>query len=297
MLEHHDQAPTPPERVVVLGARGFVASNVVGSLDSAGVRVMGLPSAEVDLTSPSSVDALRSRLRGDDAVVFVSALTPDRGRTVATFMQNLRMGQHVSEALAARPCAHVVYISSDAVYDDEANPVHERSVCEPSSLHGLMHVVRERMLLETTRQSGTPLAILRPTLLYGARDTHNGYGPNRFVQQALAGAPIQLFGGGEERRDHVLVDDVSRLVSLVLAHRSEGVLNIVTGTSVPFARVAEIVVELTGQPVAIQASPRANPITHRHFDVSATIAAFPSFACTPLRAGLMSMIEASLRAS
>src|SRR5256885_1405531 len=75
-----------------------------------------------------------------------------------------------------------------------------------------------------------PLAILRPTLLYGAEDPHNGYGPNRFRRLANAGADITLFGEGEERRDHVLIDDLAEIVLRVLKRRSTGTLNIATGT-------------------------------------------------------------------
>ena len=37
---------------------------------------------------------------------------------------------------------------------------------------------------------------------------------------------INLFGNGEERRDHVYIDDVAELMVRVLAHRSVGALNI-----------------------------------------------------------------------
>ena len=65
-----------------------------------------------------------------------------------------------------------------------------------------MHLVREVMLRSALT---APLAILRPTLLYGAADPHNGYGPNRFRRLAAAGQDIVLFGEGEEQRDHVLI--------------------------------------------------------------------------------------------
>src|SRR5437588_12027530 len=111
-------------------------------------------------------------------------------------MRNLSMVQNVAAFLEETQCAHVVYISSDAVYADDANPVRETSCCDPSSFHGLMHLARERMLIPTLRKSQTPLLLLRPSLLFGARDTHDGYGPTRFLRTALADRTITLFGGG-----------------------------------------------------------------------------------------------------
>jgi hypothetical protein len=56
------------------------------------------------------------------------------------------------------------------------------------------------------------IAVVRPTLVYGLDDPHNGYGPNRFRRLAAAGEGIVLFGEGEERRDHVAVEDLAELV-------------------------------------------------------------------------------------
>ena len=281
MLEHAQGEPITPTRVVVIGAGGFVGGAIVRRLTRDGVPVHGLTRKEVDLLADGAADRLAAALAADDSVVFVSALAP--ARTPAMLVQNLRMAEAVGQAVAARPVAHVVYVSSDAVYADDANPVTERSSCQPSSLHGMMHAARELMLRTDVK---APLAILRPSLLYGARDPHNGYGPNRFRRLAEKGEPITLFGEGEEQRDHVFIDDVSQLAGLVLAHRSRGILNIATGASTSFRDIAQKVVALAGSKSEIRGTPRQNPITHRHFDIAACLKAFPKFRHTPLNDGL-----------
>jgi UDP-glucose 4-epimerase len=290
MLTHSTASPTPPRRVVVLGSRGFVSGAAIDRLQQSGVAVDAMSSRDIDLTAPASVDQLAARLRAGDAVVFVSALTPDKGKDIATLMRNLQMGQHVCAALSRQSVAHVVYISSDAVYDDAANPVRETSCCNPSSFHGVMHLARERMLIETLRAAKVPLAILRPTLIYGPGDTHNGYGPNRFARTALKERRIALFGGGEEKRDHVFIDDVAAIVDLALTRRSTGVLNVATGQALSFRDAAQVVADTVGN-VSIEPSPRANPITHRHFDVSAVARACPGFRFRDIREGVALMLR------
>ncbi len=255
-------------------------------LQDLGIPTLPLSSSDIDLCKPNSVDFLEGVIREEDALVFISAITPDKGKGTSQLMQNLLMGQHVSNFLAKRLCSHVVYISTDAVYEDNAHLVRETTCCNPSSFHGLMHLVRERMLIHSLQQSGKSLAILRPSLLYGAGDTHNGYGPNRFVQTALKDGKIVLFGKGEEKRDHVYIGDVSRLILLSLKHRSEGVLNIATGITHSFFEVAQAVGSLCGKDVQIECLPRGTAITHRHFDTTAIVRAFPSFQSTSFRIGL-----------
>ncbi|HKF99504.1 MAG TPA: NAD(P)-dependent oxidoreductase [Xanthobacteraceae bacterium] len=286
MLEHLHTKPVKPRRVVVVGAGGFVGGAIARELARDGVPVLGLTRKEVDLTADGAAAAVTEKLEPEDSVVFVSALAP--ARTSAMLLQNLRMAEAVGQALSARPVAHLLYISSDAVYADDANPVTERSCCQPSSLHGMMHAARELMLKTDVK---VPLAILRPSLLYGARDPHNGYGPNRFRRLAEKGETITLFGEGEEQRDHIYIDDVARLVALVLSHRSRGTLNVATGVSTSFREIAEKVVSLSGKRPEIRGTPRQNPITHRHFDITDCLKTFPQFRYTPLQDGLTRAVQ------
>jgi nucleoside-diphosphate-sugar epimerase len=194
------------------------------------------------------------------------------------------MADAVCEALAATQVAHVLYISSDAVYADDQNPVTEQSYCAPSTLHGMMHAARELMVKSAT---AAPVAFLRPTLIYGARDPHSGYGPNRFRRQADKGEPIQIFGEGEERRDHVLVDDVAALALRMLERRSRGALNAVTGVSTSFSDIAHMVAKLHGGRVESMPRPGPRPhLLHRFFDITNCYKAFPDFRFTPLAEGL-----------
>jgi nucleoside-diphosphate-sugar epimerase len=149
-----------------------------------------------------------------------------------------------------------------------------------------MHLTREVMFDAEVK---APLAHLRPSLLYGAGDPHNGYGPNRFRRLAAKGEDIVLFGEGEERRDHVLIEDVGELAARVTLMKSRGVLNIATGEVHSFRAIAEQVIALSGRKVAIRGTPRVGPMPHsgyRPFDITACRRAFPDFRYTSLRDGL-----------
>jgi UDP-glucose 4-epimerase len=282
MIKHHHSQPQSPGRVVVLGARGFLGSTLVRRLNNA----VPLGSAEVNLLEPASVDKLRSIVHDGDALVFASALTPDKGKDTRTTMKNLMMGDHVAAVVEAVKFAHVIYISSDAVYEDDANPVRESSGASPTTLYGLMHLMRERMILVAAQKSAAPVMVLRPCAMYGTGDTHNSYGPNRFLRTALKDRQISLFGQGEEQRDHLHVQDCAHLIDLCLQHRSAGTLNVATGQAVSFMDVARMVADTVGGDVQIKGQPRSGPVTHRHFEITETIKAFPSFRFTPLRVGL-----------
>jgi nucleoside-diphosphate-sugar epimerase len=283
-LTHQNAQPVRPRRAVVIGAGGMVGGSIARELARNDIPTLALTRNEVDLLGSGASDQLKSRLRTDDAVVFVSAVAP--AKTVAQLMANLRMVEVAVAAFAVVPPAHLLYISSDAIYADDANPVTERSAVAPSTLHGMMHAARELMLRSEYRG---PFAALRPTLIYGARDPHSGYGPNRFRRQAAKGEPITIFGEGEEKRDHVAVEDVARLAVRMLVHRSAGALNAVTGVATSFSDIAHIVARQFKPPAQVVSVPRPGPrphLLHRFFDIAQCLKAFPDFHFEPLEQGL-----------
>ena len=283
MLEHLHATPTAPVRAVVLGSRGFIGAALTKRLGAEGIDYLPVSSAEIDLAAAGATDRLASLLRPDDALVMLSALTPDKGRDIGTTLRNLEMGRTVVEAIGRSPVAHVVYISSDAVYPFGEGRVSEESPAAPIDLYGTMHRAREIMLRQATT---APVAVLRPTLVYGATDTHNSYGPSRFRRQAAKDGIIPLGGEGEETRDHILVDDAVELILRVLTRRSAGLLNLVSGRSISFSDLARLVAVQFDAPVEIRHIPRTQPATFRAFDTTACAKAFPDFSATPLEVGI-----------
>lgn len=283
MIINNNHDKTRPSRVVLIGARGFIGAAVHRRLQADGVATLALGSADVDLASPAAAEKLGGLLRPTDAVVMLAALTPDKGRDRATLMKNLAMMQSLCTAVEKTGCSHLVYISSDAVYPFAQGRVSEDTVASPSDLYGAMHHTREVMARGLAK---VPVLVLRPTLIYGLDDTHNSYGPNRFRRMAHKEGKVTLFGGGEETRDHIHVDDVAALIVRCLLRRSTGTLNAATGMSKSFREIAELVARQFTDTIEIVATPRQNPVTHRHFDVTNLIKLFPDFRFISLEEGV-----------
>lgn len=283
MLKHAHSSFKAPGRVLILGASGFVGQTLAPVLKAEGIETLTPTSSEVDLAGANGAHALASLMEPGDSVVMLAALTPDRGRGLATFMRNLRMVENLCQACKDVAPEHLVYFSSDAVYPMSFPLVAETTPAAPNDLYGTMHLAREVMLSDALADR---LCVLRPTLIYGVEDTHNSYGPNRFRRQAAKDGRIVLGGGGEETRDHIYIGDVVALTRLVLGHGSTGRLNLATGRSVDFFSLAEKVAALFEPAPEVCTTERRVPVSHRAFDVAACHRAFPNFVFTPLERGL-----------
>lgn len=265
MLSHRNPDPQKPGRVLILGARGFISRHLQNWCAAQGIDCLPVGSNEIDLTDTANAPRLARLVQPGDAVVMGSILTPDKGRDYAALMRNLRMAETVCLALERSPCAHFVYLSSDAVYDAHQIPLDEDSTREPTDMYALAHIAREMMLGTLLNAKGIPLCILRLTAIYGPGDTHSSYGPNRFTRSALKDGRIELFGRGEEHRSHVYIEDAVKLIGLALLHQSAGTLNVAICPTVSFMTVAKQVIRLTSKPVRIEYLPRTVPITHRPY--------------------------------
>jgi UDP-glucose 4-epimerase len=291
VLKHTFDVATQPKRVVVIGAAGFVGGASVARLRRYGAQVLGLGRTDIDLSADGGAQRLAEKLQAGDAVVAVAARAPCKN--IDMLIDNMKMVQTMLDAMKHVEISHLVNISSDAVYGDEPVPLTEDAPAAPGSLHGAMHLARE---IAFASSGIAPLAILRPTLIYGKADPHNGYGPNRFVRQARGGEAIALFGEGEERRDHVSVEDVAEIVARVVLRRSVGTLNVASGEVHSFADAANLAIAATGSKSRLVPSPRTGPMPHngyRPFDIAALTGAFPDLVPTRLPAGIKAMAGAA----
>lgn len=272
----HDQSPS---RVVILGGTGIIGKALRRVLERNQIPTVSLGSRDINLRETQAPSSLVKVLQTTDSVVVLAGIAPDRGRGLDTMVENIRMGIGICEALNRQPAAHVVYVSSDSVYPRRIETLDEHTPVEPSDPYSAMHLTRERLF---SGLSSLPVAILRSTQISSSEDTHNAYGPNRFRRMADQEGKIQLFGKGEDKRDHIVAGDVARIIYGCLLKRSHGILNVATGRSLSFAQVAEIVGGCLAPPPRLEFLPRQIPLTHRYFDAGLLKQAFPNLCLTHL---------------
>ena len=175
MIEHLNKKNRKINRVVILGSGGFISKLVEKKLQQHQIPYLALSRKKIDLTKNNANKKLEKYLKPKDCLIFIAAKAPVKSEEM--LIKNLQMCNTVCSVIKKVLISHLIYISSDAVYSDSLKPLNEKSVTQPNSLHGLMHLSREVMLKNIFKG---PLCFIRPTLIYGDKDPHNGYGPNRF---------------------------------------------------------------------------------------------------------------------
>lgn len=268
-------------RLVIFGGKGFIGKEFINSIINKGLHYIAPDKGEIDLTLTSSKNKLKQILKPSDVVIMFAALTPDRGKDIKTFNNNIKMMENLCEVLKSVKVNKLIYFSSDAVYGSKPTTINDRSNPSPDDLYGLMHLTREIMLKETVKTES--LLILRPSIIFGKNDTHNSYGPNRFIRSAKSDNKIFLFGKGEERRDHVFIDDLVSIINQSIKDDIIGTYNIASGKSYSFHEVAKLIATKNHSNIDIVFSKRANHISHRYFNNAILLQMYKNFKFTNIK--------------
>ena len=248
-----------PSRVVLLGTSGIISKNLQLKLKKNKVKFIKFGRKNLNLKSKFSIKILKKKIKENDFVIFISAEAPVKN--IKMLNNNLKICNNVAKALSKISFKKIMYVSSDAVYSDIRGKINETSKTVPNSLHGKMHIRREKILLKKFKN----ICILRPTLIYGLKDTHKGYGPNQFLQLAINKKNIKIFGNGEERRDHVYIKDVIKIMIKCIFMNASGILNIASGKVTSFKNIAAISNQITNNKKRILKIEGKGPMPHNGY--------------------------------
>lgn len=159
-------------------------------------------------------------------------------------------------ALHASPGSRFVYASSSSVYGQaETYPTTEGMLPRPHSPYGVTKLAGEHLVGLYGENFGLTTTAFRFFTVYGPRQRPD-MAFTRFLTAAREGAPISVYGTGEQVRDFTFVEDiVSALVAAVNSREPlPPVMNLSGGSSVSVNEVLEAIAEIAGRPLDIQRS-------------------------------------------
>ncbi len=153
----------------------------------------------------------------------------------------------------------------------------------------------EALCFDYHRMYGVDVRVARIFNTYGPRmDSADGRAIINFIGQALAGAPITIYGDGSQTRSFCFVDDMIDGVVAMMRRGPEarGPLNLGTTTEISINEIAELVIRLTGSSSKIVREPAAvDDPKRRRPDISLASRLLSWVPGTSLEDGLIKTID------
>ncbi len=167
----------------------------------------------------------------------------------------------VMEAMRDAGVHRVVLTSSGAVYGEQPHqPVREDQVPNPQSPYAVSKLAAEYYVRTIGALWGIETVVLRVFNAYGPGQSlppsHPPVVP-RFLQQALGGGSLVIFGGGGQTRDFVYLDDVveALVAAATAADVDRRIINVGSGRETSINALAALVAEVVGRKVDVLHSP------------------------------------------
>lgn len=312
-----DQPLVAPWRCLVTGAAGFVGSHLCERLLALGHEVLGVdrlsdfyPRRDKEANLAALRDHPRFRLEVADlatcpldplvegrALVFHQAaqagVRAGWGQSFRTYLDdNVAATQRLLEAVRRSPSLRkLVYASSSSVYGQgHALPMLESSPTQPFSPYGVTKLAAEHLVELYRSNFGVPCVSLRCFTIFGPRQRPD-MGFHRFIEAALAGRAVEVYGDGLQTRDFTFVGDIVDANVRAAEGDVVGVFNVGGGARVTLRHALDTLRELLGD-LRLDPRPReAGDVQDTWADIRAAAAAFGYAPRTSLREGLAAQLE------
>lgn len=121
----------------------------------------------------------------------------------------------------ARQKLPLIHISTSEVYNASGVNSESDDLIAPATPsargeYAVGKIAAEYIVRQRSRLDGFPALVIRPFNVAGARQPREkGFVIPTFVEQALAGEPLTVFGKGDQKRSFMSVADFCRLIALV----------------------------------------------------------------------------------
>ena len=280
-------------RALVTGGAGFIGSHIATRLVESGhtVRVLDDLSSgkkenlaqiagEVELVVGDVRDARKvAELSAGCDVVFHEAAIVSVPYSVEhpfeTHDVNIEGTLNVLQAASAQRVKRVVFACSAAVYGEEPEqPKVETMRPAPVAPYGVEKITGEQYMYCWSRLYGVETVSLRYFNVFGPRqDPSSPYSGviSIFVDRILRGAPITIFGDGEQYRDFVYVDNVvdANLAAATRPNVSGRAYNVGCGRKTSLNELVATLARIVGRDVRpTHADPRPGDIRESLADIS-----------------------------
>ncbi len=224
-------------KIVVLGAAGFIGTNLVLELAKGNNEItlvdrsklffgtiegLGIPNlriVESDLSDSTNYEEL---VEGQEIVyhlISTTVPTTSNQKIGEELKANVVLSANLFDACVKQGVKRVVFISSGGtVYGKEYMcPLNEETPTNPISSYGIQKVTIEKLLYLYHYLYGMDYRIIRLSNPYGPYQRPNGVlgAVTTFTYKALKGEEIQVYGDGSVVRDFIFIGDAIRGIQLI----------------------------------------------------------------------------------
>jgi nucleoside-diphosphate-sugar epimerase len=248
------------ELMLVTGGAGFIGSHLTERLIERGYRVRVIdnliygraewvsPEAEFirgDITDPAACGEACKNVSGVFHVAAMSRAAPSMEAIEACTQQNIIGTQNILIAARAAGVKKLIYSGSSTYYGNQQAPHAENMRPDLLNFYALSKFCGEEYCRMFDRALDLPAIILRYFNVYGPRQPQTGAYAlvlGIFLRRWRDGQPLEIHGGGQQRRDFIHVSDVAECNIAAYESPARGItLNVGSASNISVKELADLI--------------------------------------------------------
>jgi nucleoside-diphosphate-sugar epimerase len=250
--------------ILLTGATGFVGKKGVESLKNKKIFDNTVLFSARPLNDAKWLDSKDDKFDNDylvnnypeiDTIIHIGAFTPKSGQEANDVLNSTSNIINTDRLLCAATrltnLKKIIYISTLDVYKETDDELHETASTIPNTMYGWSKLYCEKMVTCYSEQRGIKYIILRLGHVFGEGEEKYKKVLPTMIDSAINKRSITIFGDGEALRTFIYVDDVAKAIVNSIDFDFNGIINVVGGESISINKLANMIVELSGNEIAV----------------------------------------------
>lgn len=275
------------DNILVIGHTGFIGKSIYDKLRKTKEydSVCGVSTKEIDLINPKSVDDLDLYIKTKTTIIYCSFIKRNKGDNIDNCKENIDMVINLIKKIENNQnISNFIYLSSAAIYgeDIENKNINEESSIVTNTYYALAKFTTENLFKLALSHSHINLLIIRAPTVYGPGDITNGYEPYGFFNKIKNNDEIELWGDGDELRSFLFIDDLVKIISLLIKKNINDVVNISSIKSYSFLEVISKITKFLDVDLKVKNKPRTKEKVDHVFNNKKLISMINDFEFTDM---------------
>lgn len=242
------------KEILITGSAGFIGRNICSEALRLGYKVTGFDLKETKIDGVNSVigdirnkEQIDKVVKNKDFVIHTAAVTSViefEKNLFDSYSTNVTGFMNLIDSAAKSNVSKFLYASSSAIYLDNFS---EETVIDIRKLKN--DYSKSKLMNELIAESYSSLYSMKTIGMrffnvYGVGENEKGnYASiiSIFLKNKKENKPLILYGDGKQARDFIYVEDLAKIVFMLLDKAENGIYNVGTGKAIEYNYIADLI--------------------------------------------------------
>lgn len=289
---------------LVLGASGFIGKHLTRTLLEQGHTVTAFDMKRNEEFEEENIHFIEGEfstscdfenlVRGQDVVFhLISTTLPSTHQPLTQeITDNVFSTLSLLDACVKENVKRVIFISSGGTVYGKSNnlPFTEISPTNPIASYGIQKLMIEKYLYLYKHKFGLDFRVIRLANPYGPGQNPNGAvgAITVFMDRAILGKKITIFGDGSSVRDYIYISDaIKGIINVAQSENNEEIYNLGSGIGTSLNDILNQIYQISGKEVEVEYLPkRDSDLDYSVLDISRYQNEFPDHQMLSLGEGM-----------